>query len=151
MPSPLGFWEIDVSMSAGFAYIGFRPLRKVIHPMANRPVPPKADRKRSKVLKALPAGKVRKQSTSLPTFNRLTVEWVQGNGVPFNTTEFFARLTRNNVLVSTAFFDSFGVVRFNNIGTLTNVSYTLRTFNRNGVLFRTRFIPAGVQTFVIIG
>ena len=31
-----------------------------------------------------------------PIFNRLTVVWVQTNGVPFDTTGFFARLTRNN-------------------------------------------------------
>ena len=53
--------------------------------------------------------------------------------------------------MSTAFFDRFGVVRFNNIGTLTNVSYTLRVFNANGIQFRTRTIPAGVETFAIIG
>ncbi|SEO15392.1 hypothetical protein [Paenibacillus sp. OV219] len=90
-------------------------------------------------------------SSSGPTFNRLTVVWVNQNGVPFNTTGFFARLFRNGQLVSTASFDSFGVVRFNNIGTLTNVSYNIRTFNANGVQFRSRNIPAGVQTYAIIG
>ncbi|REE92816.1 hypothetical protein A8990_103114 [Paenibacillus taihuensis] len=90
-------------------------------------------------------------SSSNPTFNRLTVVWVNRNGVPFDTTGFFARLFRNGVLVSTASFDSFGVVRFNNIGTPTNVSYTIRTFNANGVLFRTRTIPRGVAAYAIIG
>ncbi|WP_308638482.1 hypothetical protein [Paenibacillus silvisoli] len=86
-----------------------------------------------------------------PTFNRLTVSWVDQNGVPFLTNGFFAQLIRNNQVVSTASFDPFGVVRFNNITTLTNVSFTIRTFNSNGVLFRQRFIPSGVQTFAIIG
>jgi hypothetical protein len=90
-------------------------------------------------------------SSNNPTFSRLTVVWVQNNGVPFDTTGFFARLSRGNTLVSTASFDRFGVVRFNNIGTLTNVAYTLRVFSNNGVLFRTRTIPAGVETFAIIG
>ncbi|RAP75323.1 hypothetical protein [Paenibacillus montanisoli] len=90
-------------------------------------------------------------STSGPIFSRLTVVWVAQNGVPFNTTGFFAQLIRNNQVVSTAAFDRFGVVRFNNIPTLTNVSFTIRTFNSFGILFRTRFIPAGVETFAIIG
>ncbi|GGD75729.1 hypothetical protein [Paenibacillus nasutitermitis] len=89
--------------------------------------------------------------TSGPIFNRLTVVWVQGNGVPFNTTGFFARLIRNNQVVSTASFDRFGVVRFNNIGTLTRVSFRLQLFNSRGILFRTRTIPAGVETFAVIG
>lgn len=90
-------------------------------------------------------------SGSGTTFNRLTVVWVNQNGVPFDTTGFFARLFRNGQLVATASFDSFGVVRFNNISTLTNVSYNIRTFNANGIQFRSRNIPARVQTFAIIG
>ncbi|MBM7567368.1 hypothetical protein [Paenibacillus sacheonensis] len=86
-----------------------------------------------------------------PIFSRLTVVWVANNGVPFDTAGFFARLIRNNRVVATASFDRFGVVRFNNIRTLTNVSYTIQAFNANGVLFRSRFIPAGVETFAIIG
>lgn len=112
--------------------------------------PPKGDSGRSRVLKRVKVKSV-PQGTNEPIFSRLTVVWVQGNGVPFNTTGFFARLSRGNQVVSTAGFDRFGVVRFNNIRTLTNVTYTLRTFNANGVLFRTRTIPAGVETFAIIG
>lgn len=89
-------------------------------------------------------------STS-PTFNRLTVVWVQSSGVPFQTTNFFAQLIRNGRVVSQAVFDPFGVVRFNNIGTLTQVSYELRAFNPIGILQRVRTIPRGVQTFAIIG
>ncbi|MFC5652823.1 hypothetical protein ACFPYJ_27720 [Paenibacillus solisilvae] len=89
--------------------------------------------------------------SSGPIFNRLTVVWVQQNGVPFNTTGFFARLFRGNQLVSTATFDRFGVVRFNNIGTLTNAAFTIQAIRNDGVLFRTRRIPAGVETFAIIG
>ncbi|UHA74751.1 hypothetical protein [Paenibacillus sp. 481] len=86
-----------------------------------------------------------------PIFSRLTVVWVNRNGVPFNTTGFFALAFVGNTLISTAFFDNFGVVRFNNINTLTNVPITIRTFNAAGFLFRTRHIPAGVETFAIIG
>ncbi|MFC5530862.1 hypothetical protein [Cohnella yongneupensis] len=60
-------------------------------------------------------------------------------------------MSRGGTLVSTADFDRFGVARFNNIGTLTTISYTLRLFSPAGVLFRTRTIPAGVETFAIIG
>jgi len=86
-----------------------------------------------------------------PIFSRLTVVWVQGNGVPFNTTGFFARLIRDDRVVSTASFDRFGVVRFNNIDTLTRVSYRIQLFDSRGILFRTRTIPAGVETFAVIG
>nr|WP_225442723.1 hypothetical protein [Paenibacillus lycopersici] len=108
--------------------------------------------------KATGTGKVIKRSVPLnlikqagPIFSRLTVVWVAANGVPFDTTGFFAQLVRNNRIVATAAFDRFGVVRFDNIRTLTDVSYTIRTFSPNGVLFRSRFIPAGVETFAIIG
>ena len=86
-----------------------------------------------------------------PTFNRLTVVWVQSNGVPFDTTGFFARLFRGNTLVQTAAFDRFGVVRFSRVSTLTNVSYTIRVIDSSGVTFRSRNIPAGVETFAVIG
>jgi len=115
------------------------------------PRPPKVDSKRSRVLSRAKVASRKVRSSSAPIFSRLTVVWVQGNGVPFDTTGFFARLSRGNQLVSTAGFDRFGVVRFNNIPTLTRVSYTLRVFSANGVLFRTRTIPAGVETFAIIG
>ncbi|WP_028563895.1 hypothetical protein [Paenibacillus pinihumi] len=92
-----------------------------------------------------------KKSQTGPIFDRLTVVWVQGNGVPFNTTGFFARAFSNGRLVQTASFDRFGVVRFNNIRTLTNRTFVLRVFNAFGVQFRVRVIPAGVETFAIIG
>ncbi len=115
-----------------------------------RPKPPHGDSKRSRIVRT----KVSKLSRTVrngPILNRLTVVWVQNSGVPFDTTGFFARLSRGNRIVSTASFDRFGVVRFNNIDTLTNVSYTLRVFSSNGTLFRIRTIPAGVETFAIIG
>ncbi len=115
------------------------------------PKPPHGDSKRSRIVRPKAAGRARKVGSSGPIFNRLTVVWVQNSGVPFNTTGFFASLTRGNRLISTANFDPFGVVRFNNVPTLTNVSFTLRVFSSNGILFRTRFIPAGVETFAIIG
>jgi hypothetical protein len=54
---------------------------------------------------------------------------MQFNGVPFKTTGFFARLSRRGILIDTASFDSY----------------------RNGILFRVRTIPAGVETFAVIG
>ena len=112
------------------------------------PRPPRRDSKKSRIVRVAPrnVGPI-----TGPILSRLTVVWVQFNGVPFNTTGFFARLTRGGVLVSTASFDSFGVVRFNNIATPTNVSYTLRVFSARGVLFRTRTLPAGIEAFAIIG
>jgi hypothetical protein len=114
------------------------------------PKPPRGDSKKSRVIrvKVLSRPRVLNNGT---LFNRLTVVWVQNNGVPFDTTGFTARLSRGNTLVATASFDRFGVVRFNRIGVLTNVAYTLRLFSRNGTLFRTRTIPAGVETFAVIG
>lgn len=111
--------------------------------------PPQVDSKKSSIIRTRISSRPRVRSSG-PILNRLTVVWVQTNGVNFNTTGFFARLSRGGRLVDTASFDRFGVVRFN-VGTLTNVSYTLRVFSRNGILFRTRFIPAGVEIFAIIG
>ncbi|QMV41043.1 hypothetical protein [Cohnella cholangitidis] len=106
---------------------------------------------KSRVIKRTKVNSRSSGTGSNPTFSRLTVVWVQNNGVPFDTTGFFARLSRGSTLVSTARFDRFGVVRFNNIRTLTNVPFTLRLFNNNGILFRTRTIPAGVEVFAVIG
>ncbi|MFD0673977.1 hypothetical protein [Cohnella sp. GCM10027633] len=115
-----------------------------------RPKPPLPDGGISRIVRLKASARPRASITG-PIFSRLTVLWVQSSGVPFDTTGFFARLSRGSTLVSTASFDRFGVARFNNIRTLTTVSYTLRLFNANGVLFRTRTIPAGVETFAIIG
>lgn len=115
-----------------------------------RPKPSLHDSGRSRIVR-LKAGSRPRASVTGPVFPRLTVLWVQSSGVPFDTTGFFARLSRGSTLVSTASFDRYGVARFNNIRTLTTVSYTLRLFNASGVLFRTRTIPAGVETFAIIG
>lgn len=90
-------------------------------------------------------------SQSGPTLNRLTVLWVNNNGVPFNTTGFNAALFRGDTLVQAANFDRFGVVFFSAVSTLTTVSYTIETFDSAGRLFRTRTIPAGVEAFAIIG
>lgn len=116
----------------------------------HRPRPPQRDNGKSRIIRARTTARARTSVTG-PIFPRLTVLWVQSSGVPFDTTGFFARLSTGSTLVSTASFDRYGVARFNNIRTLTTVSYTLRLFNENGVLFRTRTIPAGVETFAIIG
>ncbi|RED56738.1 hypothetical protein [Cohnella lupini] len=117
----------------------------------HRPKPLLGDTNKSRIIREKISARACKVGVNNPTFPRLTVIWVQNNGVPFDTTGFFARLTRGTTIVSTASFDRFGVVRFNNVRTLTNVSYNLRVFTANGILFRTRFIPAGVETFAIIG
>lgn len=86
-----------------------------------------------------------------PTFNRLTVLWVDNRGVPFNTTGFNAALFRGNTLVQTAFFDRFGVVFFSAISTLTTVNYTIQVYDSFGRVYRTKSIPAGVEAFSVIG
>ncbi|GBF78289.1 hypothetical protein PA598K_06913 [Paenibacillus sp. 598K] len=99
------------------------------------------------LIKVKPVG----AASSGPIFSRFTAVWVQSNGVPFDTSGFFARLFRGNTLVQTASFDRFGVVRFSRVSTLTQVAYTIRVFDSSGVEFRRRNIPAGVETFAIIG
>ncbi|TJY38504.1 hypothetical protein E5161_20185 [Cohnella pontilimi] len=93
----------------------------------------------------------RSRSRQKPFFSTLTVVWVQSSGVPFNTTGFFATLSQDDVIIETAFFDSFGVVRFRNVQPVRSARLTLRVFDRNGVLFRTRIFSPGVETLVIIG
>ncbi len=81
-----------------------------------------------------------------------TVLWVNTFGVPFNTTGFVVvAFTRSGHRVATASFDSFGVAQFIGIPTRTVIPLVIRTFNRNGVLFRTRNVPAHVEAFSIIG
>ncbi|RXZ84055.1 hypothetical protein EBB07_02890 [Paenibacillaceae bacterium] len=114
--------------------------------------PPLRDRRYGRYGKALK--KVRPVQAALltePTFNRLNVVWVQSNGVPFNTTGFFASLFRGNVLVQSASFDSFGVVRFSNVPTLTNSVFRIRIFSSSGIEFRERTLPAGIEVFAVIG
>jgi hypothetical protein len=94
---------------------------------------------------------IAKSAQTGPTFSRLTVLWVQGNGVPFDTTGFFARLYSGGTLVQTAAFDRFGVVRFSNVRTLTDRNFVIRLFSATGVQFRERSIPAGVEAFAVIG
>lgn len=115
-----------------------------------RPRPGRADSRASKAVKFV-TGRRPKTILRTPIFSRFTITWVQINGVPFNTAGFFATLSRNGRVVAIASFDPFGVARFDNIPTLTPFTYTLRTFNPNGVLFRTRIVPAGVETFAVIG
>ncbi len=94
---------------------------------------------------------IAKSNQTGPTLSRLTVLWVQTNGVPFDTTGFFARIYSGGTLVQTASFDRFGVVRFSSIPTLTNRNFVIRVFSSAGVQFRERSIPAGVEAFAIIG
>lgn len=86
-----------------------------------------------------------------PTLSRLTVLWVDQNGVPFNTIGFNAALYRGTTLVQTAFFDRFGVVYFSRVETLTAAAYTVQLYDNSGVVYRTKEIPAGVEAFAVIG
>ncbi|MBB3108511.1 hypothetical protein FHS18_000539 [Paenibacillus phyllosphaerae] len=113
-----------------------------VRPKLNAPSKGKVLKTRTPLVKRLQTG---------PYLNRLTVLWVQTNGVTFNTTGFFARVFRGNTLIATAFFDRFGVVQFANIGTLTTANLTVRIFNSQGVQFRSRSIPAGSEAFAVIG
>ncbi|MDP1512203.1 hypothetical protein L8C07_17220 [Paenibacillus sp. CMAA1739] len=86
------------------------------------------------------------------TLTRFTVIWANNDGVPFNTTGFFATLRRlDGTFVQAAGFDSFGTARFSRVRTPTNQAYVLRTFRDDGTLFRVRSVPAGVSSFVVIG
>ncbi|PPQ48622.1 hypothetical protein C5G87_11110 [Paenibacillus peoriae] len=86
------------------------------------------------------------------TLRRFTVIWANNDGVPFNTTGFFAILRRlDGSFVQAAGFDGFGTARFSRVRTPTNQPYILRTFRDDGVLFRVRSVPAGVSSFVVIG
>ncbi|MDU0201412.1 MULTISPECIES: hypothetical protein [Paenibacillus] len=86
------------------------------------------------------------------TLTRFTVIWANNNGVPFNTTGFFAVLRRTNgTFVQAVNFDRFGTAVFFAVRTPTNRPFILRTFRNDGTLFRVRFVPAGVSSFVVIG
>ena len=98
--------------------------------------------------------KVRGNKKINPTqkLRRFTVLWVNNNGVPFNTGGFICTAsTTNGVLLATTNFDSFGTAIFRSIGTPTTRTLVLRTYNANGVLFRTRRVPSGVAAYAIIG
>ncbi len=91
------------------------------------------------------------KSQTGPVLNRLTVLWVTGGGVPYDTTGFNAALYRGNTLIQTARFDSYGVVYFSRVGTLTTVAYTVRLYDQAGRVYRTRTIPEGNEAFAVIG
>lgn len=87
-----------------------------------------------------------------PRLSVFTVIWVNRSGIPFHTTGFFAvAFTTSGRRVATATFDSFGVAQFLSIPTRTSIRLVVRIFNRRGVLFRTRRVPAGVEAFSVIG
>lgn len=86
------------------------------------------------------------------TLSRLTVIWTNNSGVPFNTAGFYATLREGDGdLTQAASFDRYGTVVFTAVGTPTNRPFTLRLYNRDGVLYRVRTIPRGVSSFVVIG
>ncbi|WP_169087242.1 hypothetical protein [Paenibacillus sp. PL91] len=117
--------------------------------MANRVKPPILGPKK-KNKKLLKSTKVRKLQSG-PTFNLLTILWVDQNGVPFNTTGFYAALYRGSSLIQTAAFDRFGAAYFSQVPTLTTVNYTLQVYDSLGRVYHTRLIPAGVEAFAVIG
>lgn len=116
--------------------------------MAARTLPP---RTLKGTYKRLDVTKYRKLVNATQTFRRLTVVWCNNQGVPYNTTGFFAvARERNGAFIQSVRFDSFGVAVFTALATPLRRSIVLRTFDRNGNLFRTRIVPAGVAAFVII-
>ncbi len=117
--------------------------------MANRAVPPLFNLKNADKIVINKSSARRIQSG--PTFNRLTVLWVDNSGVPFNTTGFNAALYRGSTLIQTAAFDRFGVVFFSLVTTLTTANYTLVVYDSFGRIYRTKSIPAGVEAFSVIG
>ncbi|WP_248925976.1 hypothetical protein [Paenibacillus hamazuiensis] len=90
---------------------------------------------------------VKKKKRALQTLGNLHIIVTNNNGVPRETTNWTATVTRPGVTM-TANFDDFGVARFN-IATLTTVSYTLRVRNANGDLVATRLIPEDVEAYVV--
>lgn len=110
-------------------------------------LPSSVDRGQGKAVHRIPANLKPTQRLT-----RFTVLWVNNAGVPFNTTGFTCQArTLGGALISTVRFDSFGTAVFNNIFTPTNRTIVIRTFNRFGVLFRTRTVPARVSAYAIIG
>ncbi|CAN7191569.1 hypothetical protein LJR153_000476 [Paenibacillus sp. LjRoot153] len=107
------------------------------------------------------SGKLGKSYTRIPlsknigptqTLRRLTILWVATNGVPFVTSGFFCEArTLNGTRLATARFDAFGTAVFRTIGTPTTRTLVLRTFDEDGVLFRTRTVRSGISAFVFIG
>ncbi|UQZ35971.1 hypothetical protein C2I18_22010 [Paenibacillus sp. PK3_47] len=81
------------------------------------------------------------------TFNNLVVLATNFNGVPKETTDFTATLTRGSDTF-TAFFDDTGVAVFNQVSTLTDVSYVLRIRNDNNVQVFQGTVPPNREFFV---
>ncbi|OCT16228.1 hypothetical protein A8709_01960 [Paenibacillus pectinilyticus] len=109
--------------------------------------PTKLDKGQGKALYTLP-----KSIKPTQRLSRFTVLWVNNAGVPFNTTGFVCEArTLGGIFIAAVRFDSFGTAVFNNIFTPTNRTLIIRTFNANGVLFRTRTVPARVAAYAIIG
>ncbi|MET3292160.1 hypothetical protein EDM56_12455 [Brevibacillus fluminis] len=103
-------------------------------------------------VKQISVAKLKNLVRSTQRFRRFTVVWCNGNGVPFNTTGFFA-IARfpDGTFIQATRFDSFGVAVFSRLRTPLRSPIVITTFNSAGVLFRTRNVPAGVAAFVIIG
>ncbi|MGO4499072.1 hypothetical protein AB4114_24625 [Paenibacillus sp. 2RAB27] len=107
------------------------------------------------------SGKLGKSYTRVPlgknfgptqTLRRLTILWVDNAGVPFVTSGFFCEArTLNGTRLATARFDAFGTAVFRTIGTPTTRTLVLRTFDADGVIFRTRTVRSGISAFVFIG
>ncbi|NOU66445.1 hypothetical protein GC096_20605 [Paenibacillus sp. LMG 31461] len=107
------------------------------------------------------SGKLGKSYTKVPlgknfgptqTLRRLTILWVDNAGVPFVTSGFFCEArTLNGTRLATARFDAFGTAVFRTIGTPTSRTLVLRTFDEDGVIFRTRTVRSGISAFVFIG
>ncbi|MGG1515649.1 hypothetical protein ABE504_09575 [Paenibacillus oryzisoli] len=115
--------------------------------MAKALRPAKLDNGQGKVLRRMPG-------TLKPTqrLSRFTVLWVSTSGVPFQTAGFTCTAsTVGGTRLATVRFDNYGTAVFRSIGTPTTRTLIIRTFDQDGVLFRTRTVPSGVAAFAIIG
>ncbi|AOZ91517.1 hypothetical protein [Paenibacillus crassostreae] len=114
-----------------------------------RSVPSQKDRRKNigGSVRSLPK---RIRSTQLLT--RLTILWVNNAGVPFITAGFTCRaFSTTGTLLATTNFDNYGTAIFNTIETPTARAFVIRTFDADGVLFRTRTVSSGNSAFAIIG
>lgn len=109
----------------------------------------KAAAKKTQLAKRKPLAKkpAAKRRRVRQTFNNLVVLATNFNGVPKETTDFTATLTRGSDTF-TAFFDDTGVAVFNGVSTLTEVSYVLRIRNDNNVQVFQGTVPANREFFV---
>lgn len=109
----------------------------------------KAAAKKTQLAKRKPLAKkpVAKRRRVKQTFNNLVVLATNFNGVPKDTTDFTATLTRGSSTFN-AFFDDTGVAIFFDVSTLTEFSYVLRIRNEDNTQVFQGTVPANREFFV---